>query len=117
MKTKGTVNHTQETSRALGTLYVDASIDQAARKAIRAAVSWGGMVVVIIDAAGYATAHMPGMPSTDRLIAISPWAVVGTYYVKGSDDPRSRDCRDKEKQLADDIQCHWQGLCEARAAA
>lgn len=108
--------HTQETKRALGALFVDVSIEQAARKAIRAAVSWGGMAVVMCDAAGYCTAHLPGMPATDRLVKMSPWAVVGTYHVK-ADDPRSAQTRNARALIAEDIQHHWQLLCEARAAA
>lgn len=108
--------HTQDTVRAFGALFVDLSIDQAARKCVRAAVSWGGMVVVICDAAGYCTAHMPGMPATDRLVKASPWAVVGTYHVK-ADDPKAKETQDARQLIAEDIQHHWQLLCEARAAA
>lgn len=108
--------HTQETKRALGALFVDVSIDQAARKAIRAAVSWGGTAMVMCDAAGYCTAHMPGMPATERLVKTSPWAVVGTYHVN-ADDPKAKETRNARALIAEDIQHHWQLLCEARAAA
>lgn len=111
-----TAGHTQETKRALGALFVDVSIDQAARKAIRAAVSWGGMAMVMCDAAGYCTAHLPGMPATDRLVRMSPWAVVGTYHVK-ADDPKAAETRNARALIAEDIQHHWRLLCEARAAA
>lgn len=109
-------NHTQETKRALGALFVDVSIDQAARKAIRAAVSWGGMAVVMCDAAGYCTAHLPGMPATDRLVRRLPGDLVGTYHVK-ADDPKAAETRNARALIAEDIQHHWQLLCEARVAA
>lgn len=116
MSSTGIVTHTQETKRALGSLFVDVSIDQAARKVVRAAMAWGGMVLVMCDAAGYCTAHLPGMPVTDRLVKISPWAVVGTYHVKAN-DPKAKETRDARALIAEDIQHHWQLLCEARAAA
>ena len=116
MSTRGLVGHTQETQRALGALFVDVSIDQAARKVVRAAVTWGGLVVVMCDAAGYCTAHMAGMNATDRLVKMSPWAVVGTYHVK-ADDPKAKETRDARALIAEDIQHHWQLLCEARTAA
>ena len=116
MSSTGIVVHTQETRRALGTLFVEVSIDQAARKVIRAAVTWGGMALVMCDAAGYCTAHLPGMPATDRLVKMSPWAVVGTYHVKAN-DTRAAETRNARALIAEDIQHHWQLLCEARAAA
>ena len=111
-----TVNHTQETQRNLGTLFVDVSIDQAARKAIRAAVTWGGMAVVIVYLDGKAEAHMAGMNATNRLMRLSPHAVVGTYHIK-ADDPKAAETRRARELIAEDIQCHWQQLCEMRAAA
>lgn len=116
MTTKSVVSHHQETTRNLGTLFVDVSIDQAARKAVRAAVSWGGLAVVICDAAGFCTAHMAGMNATNRIIKLAPHAVVGTYHING-DDKRSAAMRETRQQIAEDIQHHWQGLCEGRAAA
>ena len=116
MSSTGIVVHTQETRRALGTLFVDVSIDQAARKVIRAAVTWGGMALVMCDAAGYCTAHLPGMPATDRLVKMSPWAVVGTYHVKAN-DTRAAETRNARALIAEDIQLLLQLLCDARAAA
>lgn len=116
MSARGLVGHTQETQRALGALFVDVSIDQAARKVIRAAMAWGGMVTVMCDQSAHCTAHLPGMPATDRLVKMSPWAVVGTYHVKAN-DPKAKETRDARALIAEDIQHHWQLLCEARAAA
>lgn len=109
-------NHTQDTTRALGTLFADTSIDQAARKVVRAAVTWGGLVVVVVDPAGKVTAHMAGMTATNRLVALMPWAVVGTYSVT-SDDPKSAAMREIRAQIAEDIWHHWQLLGEAKHAA
>jgi len=115
MSNKGETCHTQDTVRSFGTLFTDLSIDQAARKAIRAAVSWGGMAVVMVDAAGLCSAHMPGMPATDRLIRKSPGALVGTYHVH-ADDPSKSVTRVARDLISEDIWCHWQQMCDARAA-
>lgn len=116
MSTSGITGRRSDHVRQFGRIFVDVSIDQAARKVIRAAVTWGGMALVMCDAAGYCTAHLPGMPATDRLVKMSPWAVVGTYHVK-ADDPKAKETRDARALIAEDIQHHWQLLCEARAAA
>jgi xanthine dehydrogenase iron-sulfur cluster and FAD-binding subunit A len=106
--------HTQQHQRQFGVLFKDVSIDQAARKVARAAVSWGGVAVVFVDEQGRCSAAMAGTPATQKIIERNMWIVVGTYHVT-CDDTKSKQYRDTRDQIAVDIQHHWQLLSEAAA--
>ena len=107
-------NHTQEHQRQFGKLFQDISIEHAARKVCRAALSWGGVAVVFVDAAGRCSAAMAGTQATQRMVERNMWIVVGTYHVS-SDDTRSKQYRDTRELIAQDIWHHWQLLSEAAA--
>ena len=114
MSARNHAMHTQEHQRAFGVLFADLSIDQAARKVCRAAVSWGGVAVVFVDAAGRCSAAMAGTKETQRMVDRNMWAVVGTYHVT-CDDTKSKAYRDTRDLIAEDIWCHWKLLSEAAA--
>jgi hypothetical protein len=114
MSSRDYATHTQEHQRAFGVLFKDISIDQAARKVARAAVSWGGVAVVCVDEQGRCSAAMAGTPATARIIARNMWCVVGTYHIT-TDDTKRQQYKDTVRLIAEDIQVHWQLLSEAAA--
>lgn len=115
MSSRGKVSRASDHIRNFGRLFTDLSIDQAARKCVRAAVSWGGLVVVTVDSAGQCTALIAGTALTDRRLASAPADLVGTYHIEG-DDQRTEASARAQKHIAEDIWWHWQQIRGAMAA-
>lgn len=89
--------------RRFGVLFQTMSVDVAASRCVKAAVSWGGVVSVYLDGDGYVTCVVPGTVAAMEIERAMTLDHVGVYTAAaglGCGDPRNREPR---KLIAGDL--------------
>ena len=113
MSAAGTTGRRSDHVRQFGRIFADLSVDQAARKCVRAAVSWGGNVVVFVDQTGLCSALIGGTGATDKAVKAAPGDFVGAYSVTHDDYRRASN--ESRELIAWDILEHWMQIKSAAA--
>lgn len=104
---------TGDACRTFGPVFESLSIESAASKCVRAAVSWGGLVSVFCDRAGMVTVVVPNTAHAVALERQRPGDLVGTYTATtccGGVDVKNKLVG---KWIAEDLWHHLQQVREA----